>query len=167
MNKSSNSALALVDKDYIKSNRLAVVDEDYIRKLNENFSYIELEKVDTKNLFYEQGSIVYVDLGEGEDSEQSGVRPCVVIQNNIGNKHSTTTIIAPITKEVKRNKNGKIQPTHFIIENYESAGLKTISTILAEQIRVISKNRILDYKPIGKLDIDKFKENILIALGID
>ena len=119
-----------------------------------------------KQPFFKRGDIVYVDLGEGKSSEQGGIRPCVIIQNDVGNKYSPTTIIAPISSQIKYNKNGKIQPTHFIVENYKEAGLKSRSMILLEQMRVISKERILGF-PKGHINIEDFKNHILIALGLN
>jgi len=119
-----------------------------------------------KDRFYEQGQIVYVNLGEGEGSEQGGVRPCIVIQNDTGNKFSTTTLVAPITKEIKIGKSGKIQPTHYIIENYEDVGLPSKSMILFEQIRCISKNRIIKKNGLGKINLEEIKNNILTSFGI-
>lgn len=116
---------------------------------------------------FKKGDIVFVDLGTGKSSEQSGVRPCVIIQNDIGNKYSPTTIIAPISTQIKYNKNGNLQPTHFIIENYQEAGLKSRSMILFEQIRVISKKRILDKFPKGHIDFNDFKNHILVAFGLN
>ena len=46
--------------------------------------------------FFKQGDIVFCDLGKGEPSEQGGIRPCLIIQNDIGNKYSPTTLVAPI-----------------------------------------------------------------------
>lgn len=121
---------------------------------------------EAKNNFFKQGDIVYCDLGQGASSEQSGIRPCIILQNDVGNRYSPTTLIAPISSKVKLNKNGRLQPTHFIIENYQEVGLKSRSMILFEQIRTISKERILDRKPIGHLDIDKIKNHILVAFGL-
>lgn len=61
---------------------------------------------------YLRGDVFYADLGEGIGSEQSGYRPVVIIQNNIGNKYSPTVIVAAITSR-KMNRN---QPTHYHIE---------------------------------------------------
>lgn len=113
-----------------------------------------------------QGQIVYVDLGEGEGSEQFGIRPCVVIQNDTGNKFSTTTIVAPITKEIKVNKSGKIQPTHYIIENYEELGLQSKSAILFEQIRCVSKSRIVRKNGLGKINLSNVRRNIMTSFGL-
>lgn len=129
--------------------------------------YTDKKLIKNKNKKIVQGGIYFVDLGKGEGSEQSGVRPCVVLQNDIGNKCSTTTIIAPITKEIKRNKNGNIQPTHYPIYNFKKIGLKCESTVLLEQIRVVDKVRILDYEPIGFLPYENLIECILISLGIN
>lgn len=125
---------------------------------------MSLNRFQCKYHFLKQGDIVYVDLGEGKASEQGGIRPCVVIQNDIGNKYSPTTIVAPISSKIKYNKNGNIQPTHFIIENYKEVGLKSRSMILFEQIRVISKERILD--KVGHLDFQNLKNHLLVAFGI-
>ena len=118
--------------------------------------------------FFKKGDIVFVDLGKPDKpSEQGGIRPCVIVQNNVGNKYSPTTIVAPISSQIKYNKNGNIQPTHFIIENYKEAGLKSRSMILCEQIRAISKKRILDTSPKGHINFNDFKGRILTAFGID
>lgn len=119
-----------------------------------------------ENLRFKRGDIVYVDLGIGAPSEQGGIRPCLIVQNDIGNRYSPTTLIAPITRRIKYNKNGNLQPTHFIIEDYKKAGLKSRSMILFEQIRTISKERILDEKPIGHIDCNEIENCILIAFGI-
>lgn len=119
------------------------------------------------NYIFKKGDIVYVDLGEGKSSEQGGIRPCIIVQNDIGNKYSPTTIVAPISSQIKYNKNGNLQPTHFVIENYQEAGLKSRSMILFEQLRVISKERILDRFPKGHIDFEAFRNQIMIALGLN
>lgn len=126
----------------------------------------QITKVKSDEKQLKQGQIIYVDLGEGEGSEQGGVRPCIIIQNDTGNKFSTTTLVAPITKEIKIGKNGKIQPTHYIIENYKEVGLPTKSMILFEQIRCISKKRIIKKKGLGKIDLEQIKNNILTSFGM-
>lgn len=116
--------------------------------------------------FFKQGDIVFCDLGKGEPSEQRGIRPCLIIQNDIGNKYSSTTLVAPISAQIKYNKNGNLQPTHYIVENYKEVGLKTRSMILFEQIRTISKKRIQDDFPVGHIKFDDIKDYILVAFGI-
>ena len=91
--------------------------------------------------------IYYANLSQNTvSSEQGGVRPVVVIQNDIGNKYSTTVIVLPITSEIKKAN----MPTHCIIHKSEKSGLKVNSMVLAEQIRVIDKSRLEDY--IGHID---------------
>lgn len=84
-------------------------------------------------------SIIMVDFGENQGSVQNGKRPAVVIQNNIGNKFSTTTIVVPITGKHKRKL-----PTHHELYKKDYWYLKCDSTILAEQVLTISKDQILD-----------------------
>ncbi len=89
-----------------------------------------------------RGGIYFVDLGFGEGSEIGKIRPCVVVQNDIGNTYSPTTIILPITH---RNKNLK-QPTQVFIESHMLEGKGSINgVIMGEQIRTINKTRIRSY----------------------
>jgi mRNA interferase MazF len=92
-----------------------------------------------------RGDIVIVNLSPTKGSEQSGVRPCVVIQNDIGNEFSPTTIIAAITSK----QFNKEFPTNVNFPKQKSK-LKKDSTILLNQIRTIDKNRIM--KKISSLD---------------
>ena len=79
-------------------------------------------------------------------SEQGGIRPVIIIQNDTGNKYSPTVIVLPMTSEIKKEN----QPTHCILHKTEINGLEVDSMVLAEQIRVIDKSRLLDR--IGYLD---------------
>ena len=88
------------------------------------------------------GDVVFVDFTDNSrDSEQSGIRPAIIIQNDKGNEHSPTTIVASITSQEKR-----YLPTHVVVKPYQS-GLNKVSTILMEQVRTIDKRAIL-YRPI-------------------
>ena len=89
-----------------------------------------------------RGEIYYADFGKTVGSEQKGIRPVVIVQNNMGNIYSATTIVAAITSRLKSN-----MPTHVHIEN-ESLPKKSV--ILAEQLRTIDKSRLLER--IGLLD---------------
>ena len=109
----------------------------------------------------ERGDIFYADLHPVVGSEQDGIRPVLVIQNNIGNKYSPTVIVIPITTKIKSNL-----PTHIPIKK-EITGLSKNSIILVEQLRTIDKRRII--KKIGKVDktiLLKVKEAIKISLSI-
>ena len=108
-----------------------------------------------------RGEVVLVDFGEGFCSEQGGIRPALVIQNNTGNKFSPTTIVAPITAEIKNDI-----PTHYIIYPTHENGLKKRSIILFEQIRVIDKRRII--KKLGFIKITpQIEEKIKISIGLN
>lgn len=82
--------------------------------------------------------IVQADLSGTIGSEQGGIRPVLIIQNDIGNLHSSTTIVMPFSTKFK-NPN---QPTHTLIKKSADTGLKTDSILLGEQMRVISSQRI-------------------------
>lgn len=103
---------------------------------------------------YKRGDIVFVDLRPSLGSEQGGVRPCVIIQNDVGNAYSTTTVVCPTTNHIKTSKSGKLQPTHYVVENFKEVGLPKESMLLFEQVRTIDKSRILDDYPIGHIDMD-------------
>lgn len=87
--------------------------------------------------------IVQADLGQVIGSEQGGIRPALIVQNNTGNKFSNTTIIMPLSSKLKSLN----QPTHTLIKRSIDTGLKTDSVLLGEQMRVISNQRII--KKIG------------------
>jgi len=108
-----------------------------------------------------RGDIFYADLSPVVGSEQSGIRPIVIIQNDIGNKYSQTVIAVAITSKVK-NK----MPTHIEIEG-SKYGLDKNSVILAEQIRTLDKSRLKN--KVGKLDkitLGKVKKAIEISCGL-
>lgn len=83
--------------------------------------------------------IVQADLSGTIGSEQGGIRPVLIIQNDIGNLHSPTTIVIPFSTKIFKNPN---QPTHTLIRKSVDTGLKMDSILLGEQMRVISNERI-------------------------
>lgn len=83
--------------------------------------------------------IVQADLSGTIGSEQGGIRPVLIIQNDIGNLHSPTTMVIPFSTKVFKNPN---QPTHTLIKKSADTGLKMDSILLGEQMRVISNKRI-------------------------
>ena len=108
-----------------------------------------------------RGDIFYADLSPVIGSEQSGIRPILIVQNDIGNKYSPTIIAVAITSKVK-NK----MPTHIEIEGTKY-GLDKNSVILAEQIRTLDKSRLKE--KVGRLDketLDKVKKAIEISCGL-
>jgi len=84
-----------------------------------------------------RGDIYYANLNPVIGSEQGGRRPVLIISNDVGNKHSPTVIVAPITSRI--NTKAKL-PTHTLINNFE--GLDKNSIILLEQVRTIDKQRL-------------------------
>lgn len=98
--------------------------------------------------------IFYCDLGTNLGSEQSGIRPCIILQNNMGNKYSPTTIIAPFTTATKRPL-----PTHIPLNLHGRD-----SYILLEQIRVIDKSRIKNF--YGKVDDIELQKKIQAAIKV-
>ncbi|MDY4969523.1 MAG: type II toxin-antitoxin system PemK/MazF family toxin [Lachnospiraceae bacterium] len=98
-----------------------------------------------ENWIYRRGDIYIANLGEPVGSEQGGIRPVLVIQNNVGNRFSPTLEIAPLTSRDKRPG----LPAHYILHREHVSCLKRTSTVLCEQTRSIDKGRILGY--IGKV----------------
>lgn len=99
--------------------------------------------------------IVLVDFGDNViDSEQGGIRPAIVIQNDVGNLYSTTTIVMPFSTKIKNIK----QPTHTLILRGTEKGLKENSIVLGECLRQISKRRIKKY--LGKISDPLEKKEI-------
>ena len=92
-----------------------------------------------------RGDIYYADLSPVVGSEQGGIRPVLIVQNNVGNKYSPTVIAAAITSQINKAK----LPTHIEI-NADEYGLQKDSVILLEQIRTIDKKRLRE--KIGHLD---------------
>ena len=89
---------------------------------------------------YQRGEMYYADLGRGVGSEQEGRRPVVIIQNDVGNKHSPTVIVAAITTKTAGKRK---LPTHYEIR--AEHGLKAPSLVLLEQIRTIDKRRLREH----------------------
>ena len=91
-----------------------------------------------------RGEIYTMDLPNGIGSEQEGYRPVVIVSNNIGNKHSPTVIVAPITSQIKK----AAQKTHVIIRNMKA--LPKDSMVLCECLGTFSKDRLERY--LGKFN---------------
>jgi mRNA interferase MazF len=109
-----------------------------------------------------RGDIYYADLSPVIGSEQGGVRPVLIVQNDVGNKYSPTVIAAAITSQINKAK----LPTHIEISAQEY-GLAKDSVILLEQIRTIDKKRIRE--KIGHLDdelMEKVNEAISVSFGL-
>ena len=104
---------------------------------------------------YKTFDIVEVDYRGNIGSEQLGIRPSVIIQNNRGNAYSPTVIVIPLTTELKK----LYIPTHQIIEKSSTNGLDHTSMLLGEQIRSIGKCRILSKR--GSLSQDNERKSAI------
>ena len=106
-----------------------------------------------------RGDMFYADLSPVVGSEQGGIRPVLIIQNDLGNKYSPTVIAAAITSQTGKNK----LPTHIEI-NSKLNGLKADSVVLTEQIRTIDKSRWKE--KIGHIDDLNIMNKVNNAIGI-
>ena len=109
-----------------------------------------------------RGDIYYADLSPVVGSEQGGMRPVLIVQNDTGNKHSPTVIAAAITSQTGKAK----LPTHIEL-NAQSVGLSRDSVILLEQIRTRDKSRLRER--MGKLDdktMNKVDSAIAVSFGL-
>lgn len=109
-----------------------------------------------------RGDVYFADLSPVVGSEQGGVRPVLIIQNDIGNKHSPTVIISAITSKIQKGH----LPTHVELPSVVS-GLERDSVILLEQVRTIDKRRLK--RRVAKLDEEIMKEvdeALSISLGL-
>jgi mRNA interferase MazF len=112
-------------------------------------------------MLIKRGDIFYADLNPVVGSEQGGVRPVLIVQNDIGNKYSPTFVVVPLSSAKKQ-----CLPTHIHI-----CGTKTLprdSIVLAEQIRTIDKSRLREY--VGTVDSELMKKidtALKISIGVD
>lgn len=115
-----------------------------------------------KDWTYKRGDLYYAALDPCIGSEQGGTRPILVLQNNVGNLHCPTVIVAPLTTKWIRKKR---LPVHYFLENIPELGSDSI--VLLEQIRTIDKRRIQSY--IGHIPAYQMREIddiIRISLGM-
>lgn len=113
-------------------------------------------------LFVKRGEIYYADLSPVVGSEQGGVRPVLIVQNDVGNKYSPTVIAAAITSQHDKSN----LPTHIGI-NGGGSGLSKESVVLLEQVRTIDKRRLKER--MGSLDngdMNKIDQAISVSFGL-
>lgn len=117
------------------------------------------------NKFY-RGDVFFANLGDidrnEKTNEQKGIRPVMIIQNNIGNKFSPTLIVAPISSQILKTK----LPTHVNLDhNY--IGLEKESFVMLEQIRTLDKSKCLEFVgKVSKEDMDKIDLAALVSLDL-
>lgn len=110
-----------------------------------------------------RGEIYYADLSPVVGSEQGGMRPVLIVQNDIGNKYSPTVIAAAITSQREKSK----LPTHIEL-SAENCGLQKNSIVLLEQIRTIDKKRLKE--KMGGLDssvMDMIDTALFVSFGLN
>ena len=115
-----------------------------------------------RKINYVKGSLYYADLDPVIGSEQGGIRPVLVVSNDLGNKHSPTVVIAPLTSKVVTRT---LLPTHVRVKAFE--GIKNDSVILVEQVRSIDKKRLHSF--LGRLEIKQeiaVEKALIIEFGI-
>ncbi len=114
------------------------------------------------SLNIKRGDVYYADLSPIVGSEQGGVRPVLVLQNDIGNRYSPTVIVSAITSQINKNK----LPTHIPVSS--STGLARDSVVLLEQIRTIDKMRLRE--KIGHIDDEtmmKINDALAVSFGMN
>ena len=114
-------------------------------------------------MLVKRGDIFYADLSPVIGSEQGGIRPVIIIQNDIGNKYSPTVIVAAITSQINKAK----LPTHVEISS-EEYGLNKDSVVLLEQVRTLDKKRLKE--KIGHMtdsDMEKVDRALCISIGLN
>ncbi len=125
--------------------------------------YMKQDFRGVNNVLVRRGDIFYADLNPVVGSEQGGIRPVVVVQNDVGNKYSPTVIIAAITSQIDKAK----LPTHVELQS-KDYGLEKDSVILLEQLRTIDKRRLKEKITILDQDImKKVDEALKVSLGLE
>jgi mRNA interferase MazF len=108
-----------------------------------------------------RGDLYYADLNPVVGSEQGGIRPVLIIQNDVGNRHSPTVIIAAITSKAMK----ATLPTHCLLS--EKSGLDRDSVALLEQIRTIDKRRLKDHVgALGQEDMQEVDRALAVSVGL-
>ncbi len=116
-----------------------------------------------KNWRYIRGDIYYANMEPHVGSEQGGERPVVVLQNDMGNKHSSTLIIATLTSKVDKKLN---LPTHVLLD--QNPGLKVPSIVQLEQIFTIDKRRVQRFAgQTSSEEMDRIETALKISLGMN
>ena len=116
-----------------------------------------------ENWQYSRGDIYYANMEPHVGSEQGGERPVVVLQNDMGNKHSSTLIIATLTSKVDKKLN---LPTHVLLD--QNPGLKVPSIVQLEQIFTIDKRRVQRFAgQTSSEEMDRIEAALKISLGMN
>lgn len=110
-----------------------------------------------------RGDIYYADLSPVVGSEQGGIRPVLIVQNDVGNRYSPTVIAAAITSQQDKNR----LPTHISV-NANSCGLAKNSIVLLEQVRTIDKQRLREHMgSLGSSEMNRIDRALSVSFGLD
>ncbi len=140
------------------------------RGLAEDFFFVEEEATvslenylaGSEHLAVRRGDIYFADLSPVVGSEEGGIRPVLVVQNDVGNRYSPTVIVVAITAKIEKAK----LPTHVELKALET-GLTKDSVILAEQIRTIDKKRLQEkITELPPALMDSVSQSICVSLGL-
>ena len=109
-----------------------------------------------------RGEIYYADLSPVVGSEQGGVRPVLIVQNDVGNKYSPTVIAAAITSQQDKSR----LPTHISV-NGNACGLSKDSVVLLEQVRTLDKQRLKERMGnLSTTDMNKINKALNVSFGL-
>ena len=110
-----------------------------------------------------RGEIYYADLSPVVGSEQGGVRPVLIVQNNVGNRHSPTVIAAAITSQREKTR----LPTHISLDAAD-CGLAKDSVVLLEQVRTLDKTRLRERMgELGSTDMRRVDGALSVSFGLE
>ncbi|MBE6812006.1 MAG: type II toxin-antitoxin system PemK/MazF family toxin [Clostridia bacterium] len=110
-----------------------------------------------------RGDIYYADLSPVVGSEQGGIRPVLIVQNDVGNKFSPTVIAAAITSQKDKTK----LPTHIQV-NADGCGLQKDSIVLLEQVRTIDKRRLREHMGcLDTMDMNRVNQALFVSFGLE
>ena len=126
---------------------------------NKNVNFIW----ESDNLNIKRGDIFFADLSPVVGSEQGGIRPVLIVQNDVGNKYSPTVIAAAITSQQFKTR----LPTHINVDA-AGCGLSKDSVVLLEQIRTLDKQRLKE--KMGNLpegDMNRINDALSVSMGLD
>ncbi|MCL2086837.1 MAG: type II toxin-antitoxin system PemK/MazF family toxin [Oscillospiraceae bacterium] len=114
-------------------------------------------------MYIKRGEIYYADLSPVIGSEQGGMRPVLIVQNDVGNRHSPTVIAAAITSQKEKSR----LPTHIALNSHH-CGLAKDSVVLLEQVRTLDKKRLKER--MGELDrgsMHKVDSALSVSFGLN
>ncbi len=113
-------------------------------------------------MMIKRGDIYYADLSPVVGSEQGGIRPVLIVQNDVGNKYSPTVIAAAITSQKYKNS----LPTHIKV-NADGCGLAKDSIVLLEQVRTLDKRRLKERMGnLDDVDMDRIDKALSVSFGL-